>query len=271
MPDHFPLAHFESVLDKFRPPAEAFDPTGAWVNAYDVWECSQGAGVYAVVAAIGALRIERTPLGTDRARLQVRYRKRAAGGILRAEMTLECRGDELATPIRWRAETVVHDAEDKPVEDLRLRETGEVGERGLRVRVGGMATRVPVAGPFTFGWSLLDAVQRLGGEGMQPLDFTLIDRLNHQVKPEQRLAFRADPTVELGGTRVFREEKQPLEAGAVYRPVPVREGAVPTGLRAYEQTGRGIVPIVYWVDGRGQLLFVLSGLIGYTFNAEAQV
>ncbi len=264
MVDHFPLAHFERALENFQPPTEAFDPQGAWANAYDIWECSQGQ------RKLGALRIERTPLDARRAKLDVRFRKGAAGGILRAEMSAECRVDALATPIRWQAQTVVHDAQDAPIEDTRLSETGEVGERALRARIGQTQVRTPVEAPLAFHWCLFDAVQRLPGEATAPLEFTLIDRLNQQVKPDQRLAFRTAPTVELGGKRIWHEEKQELERGAVYRPVPAREGSVATRLRAYDQTGRGLVPIVYWVDERGRLLFALSGLIGYVFNAEAQ-
>jgi hypothetical protein len=53
--------------------------------------------------------------------------------------------------------------------------------------------------------------------------------------------------------------------------VPSREGAVRTQMQAYEQFGEGILPIVYWVDERGRLLFVLSGLIGYVLDPDAQV
>lgn len=264
MTDHFPLAHFERALDGFQPPTEAFDPQGAWVNAYDVWECSQGS------RKIGVVRIERTPLEARRARLDVGFRKGAAGGVLRAEMSFECRTDTLATPIRWQAQTAVHDPQDAAIEDTRLSETGEVGERALRVKVGGTVVQTPLPELFTVDWSLFDAVQRLPGEALEPLAFTLVDRLNQQMKPGQRLAFRSAPTIELGGKRIWREEKRTLERGAVYRPVSAREGATVTRLRAYDQTGRGLVPIVYWVDERGRLLFVLSGLIGYVLNLEAQ-
>jgi len=185
-------------------------------------------------------------------------------------MSVEGKADGLATPIRWQAQSCVHDTEDKPIEDTRLQETGEAGERGPRVKVGGKTARVSVEGPFTFDWCLFEAVQRLPGEALEPLAFTLIDRLSREAKAEQRLAFRTAATVELGGKRVWREEKQTLEAGAVYRPVPAREGATATALRAYNQTGRGILPVVYWVNEQGRLLFALSGLIGYVLNAEAQ-
>jgi hypothetical protein len=262
--DHFALAHFERALQGFRPPAPDFDPAGAWVNCYDIWECSQG------MAKLGALRIERTPLDGGRVKLDVTFRKTAKAGIMRAQMSVECLADELSTPVRWQAQTLSHDAGDAPIEDTLIRETGELADGQLRVRIGQTTTPTPVTGPVALDWCLFDAVQRLPGEALGPLSFTLVDRLSRQVKPDQRLTFRSAPTVELGGKRVWREEKQELERGTVYRPVTAREGAVPVALRTYDQTGWGILPIVYWVDASGRLLFVLSGLFGYVYNAEAQ-
>lgn len=262
--DHFALAHFERALQGFRPPAADFDPAGAWVNCYDIWECSQG------TAKLGAMRIERTPLENGRVKLDVTFRKTAKAGTMRAQMSVECLADELSTPVRWQGQTVSHDAGGVAIEDTLIRETGELVDGQLLVSIGQTTTRTPVGGPVALDWCLFDAVQRLPGETLGPLSFTLVDRLSHQVKPDQRLTFRSAPTVELGGRRVWREEKQELERGTVYRPVPAREGAVPVALRAYDQTGRGIVPIVYWVDESGRLLLVLSGLFGYVYNAEAQ-
>ena len=53
----------------------------------------------------------------------------------------------------------------------------------------------------------------------------------------------------------IREEKQELEVGALYRPVPTHEGAVATRMHAFEQTGEGVLPIVYWVTGRKRLFW----------------
>lgn len=264
MADHFPLAHFERALQNFRPPVDAFDSQGAWVNAYDIWECSQG------FAKLGAVRIERTPVTGGGAQLDVKFRKVAKGGTMRMEMRVECHGDALATPERWQAQSVVHDGQDAPIEDLRMRERGEVRRGELWLTAGRTRTRTALEGPATVQWCLFDAVQRLPGPALEPLSFTLLDRVSCEVKPDQRLAFRCAATVEVGGKRVWREERQDLERGTVYRPVAAREGAVPLRLHAYDHTGRGIVPIVYWVDEHGRLLFVLSGLFGYIFNAEAQ-
>jgi len=262
--DLFPLAHFERALVNFQPPATDFDPDEAWVNTYDLWECSQGQGV------VGALRIERSLLGEGRARLEVDFRKRAVGGSHRAHLSIECCTDELATPIRWQGETKVYDAQGAIIEDLCVHCSGEVQGGLVRLNTDGIRRTVMVGKPFTLDWCLFDAVQRLPGSQTETLKFTLLDRVSHQIKSGQRLAFRAAPTVELGGKRTWREEKQELPRGTVFRPVLAREGGVAVSFRCYEQTGQGIVPIVYWVDQRGRLLFALAGIFGYIYNPEAQ-
>jgi hypothetical protein len=265
MADHFSLAHFLQALEGFSPPDEPFDPQGAWENAYTIYESSAG------TRPIGAIRIARTPEGNGQARLQVQYRKAATGGSLHCRMELTCRTDALATPVEWTVETVVHDTEDQPIEDTRFSEAGTALDDALEVRIGDRKRRLPVDAPYTLHWSLFDAVQRLGREAQEPLTFTLVDRLNYEVKPGHTLAPRKAAEVELGGKRTWKEERHDLEVGTVYRPVPSREGAVRTQMQAYEQFGEGILPIVYWVDERGRLLFVLSGLIGYVLDPDAQV
>lgn len=263
MTEPFPLPHFERALARFQPPTGPFDPHGAWVNTYDIWECSQG------FAKLGEVRIARTPQEGG-SRLEVRFHKLAAGGSHRATMALECRTDLLGTPVRWEAETVLHDAQDAPIEDTRIRETAEVRDGTMVVRMGRREQRTAIPGLATMDWSLFEAVQRLPGAELQPTSFTLIDRVSHQVKPGQRLSFGAAAKVEMGGKRVWREEKQELERGTVYRPVAVREGSVTVNFRVYHQTGHGIVPVTYWVDSSGRLLLVLTGLFGYLWREEAQ-
>jgi hypothetical protein len=265
MTDHFSLAHFERALDGFTPPDEPFDPQGAWENAYTIHESSAG------TRPIGAIRIARTLGDNGRARLRIEHTKRAIGGSLHATMELTCRTDALATPAEWTLETVVHDTEDQPIEDTRLAETGTALDDALEVLIGDDKRRLPVDAPYTFQWSLFDAVQRLGREGLRPLPFTLVDRLTYEIKPGHTLAPRKAAEMELGGRRTWKEEARALEVGTVYRPVPAREGAVLTRMQAYEQLGEGILPIVYWVNERGRLLFILSGLIGYVFDPDAEV
>jgi hypothetical protein len=273
MTEHFSIAHFENALNGFTPPAGAFDPSGAWEHRYETVMCIGG------VSKIGALSVERTPVGPDgagassarRARLRVRCRKRAAGGTLRCEAQLECRSDELCTPVLWRLASSVEDANGKTIADTRLDETGAARDGALEVNDGAKPRRIPVAEPFTFHWALLDAVQRLPRQAGPARRFTLVDRLSYQVKPGHTLAFRQSAVVELGGQPAWREQQEKLAVGTLYRPVRTREGATPTTLHAYEHVGEGILPIVYWVDDTGRLLLVLSGLIAHIYSPNVEV
>lgn len=262
MADHFSLAHFLGGLEGFTPPTGPFDPSGSWRHGYHML-MSVGK-----VTRQGMLIVERTPLADGTARLQVECTKRASGGTQRYVARLLCGANALSGPISWELETYLLDTEGKAIADSRLEETGRAVDGGLEVSTGGKTRRLVIPGAFTLHWSLLDAVQRLPGDDGAPLSFTLIDRLNCQAKPGHILAFAEEATIELGGRPVWDEQKQELEAGTLYRPVQRRLGAVATNLRCYEQTGTGILPTFYWVDERGELLVVSSGLIAYIHAGE---
>ncbi len=262
MADHFSLAHFLGGLEGFAPPTGRFDPSGSWRHGYHML---MGIGK---VTRQGMLTVERTALADGTARLRAECTKRASGGTQRYIAQLLCAADALSSPMSWELETYLLDAEGKAIADSRLDEAGRAVDGGLEVTTGGKARHISVPGAFTFHWSLLDAVQRLPGGDGAPLAFTLIDRLNCQVKPEQTLTFAEEAAIELGGRLVWEEEKQELDAGTLYRPVQRRLEAVATKLRCYEQTGTGILPTFYWVDERGELLMVSSGLIAYVHAGE---
>ena len=262
--DDFSLAHFAPATDGFQPPTGEFDPAGAWEATFELWETTQRA------YRVGALSLVRTPMDDERFRLEMRLRKLATLGSQYCIAGMTCAMDALGTPLDWELETVLCDDKGQPIADTRLRETGLAVPGGLRVRVGDRERTVSVQGPMAFWFGLFEAVQRQSGPDAPALEFTLIDRLNQQVKPGQRLAFRRSATIELGGKRVWRETATELEAGTVYRPVEVREGAVATKVNAWEQTGFGVLPTVYWVDDAGRLLMVLSGIAAYVYKSPGQ-
>ncbi len=105
--------------------------------------------------------------------------------------------------------------------------------------VSGKAEEINMSGPFSSNWSLFDAVQRLPFD-CRPLEFTLMEELELP-KPEQRLSPGAAVEVELGG-RVVK-------------------------LRSFEQIGRGILPITYWLDDNQRLLVATGGRRSYLLEA----
>jgi len=257
MAQHASMAHFLDAFEGFRPPTGPFDPAGAWEHTYQI--------VMAVgsVTPQGTAKLTRTPLDASTSRLRVEYHKRCPNGAQLCTAEIVCRTDALSTPVSWSLETSLQDAQGGPIEGSRLLSTGTVSGEVLNVRSGDRERTIPLPGPCALEWCLFDAMQRLPDTTGGPVAFTLVDRLNHQVKPDQRLRLREEAVVELGGRQVWDEKEEQLPVGTLYRPVKRREGAVPTRLRAYEDVGRGVLPTVYWVDERGELLFVLSGLVGY--------
>ena len=95
--------------------------------------------------------------------------------------------------------------------------------------------------PYTCNWALYDAVQRLPRERTLPMNFTLFDHFD-QLKPGHNLKFRTSTVVPLDGKD--------------------------TPLYAYEQLGEGVVPIIYWTNEQGRLLFVVSGIESYVLTQD---
>lgn len=97
--------------------------------------------------------------------------------------------------------------------------------------------------PYTSNWALFDVVQRLPRTPAAALRFTMLDEFD-LAKPNQSLTFRKTTQVALSGG--------------------------PVKLHAFEQFGSGVLPVMYWTDEQGRLLFVISGLIGYAMEGAAQ-
>ena len=88
------------------------------------------------------------------------------------------------------------------------------------IGVSNRADRMKVIGPLSSNWSLFDAVQRLPFDS-QTHEFTMLEELE-LLKPEQKLSAGQTAEVALGG-RMMK-------------------------LHSFEQIGRGILPITYWLD-----------------------
>ncbi|MHB9037244.1 MAG: hypothetical protein ACYC64_11315 [Armatimonadota bacterium] len=235
--DCFGLGHFKKRLIGCSLPQTSFDPHGAWKNSYDIVFGGFGDDAH----LLGSLSIERIPVDAESARFVVRYRKDALGGKQSFQGELQCVNNDLSTPINWESESVVYGQPGDVIADTRLKESGALHKGTMTVA----GRRTTIAGPVAMCWGLMDAVQRLPRDKMLIKRFTLIDRLNSQVKPNQTLTLRDSISVDFGNVKA--------------------------DLHAYDHTGEGTLPTVYWVDDRCRLLFVTSGLIAYVYNADARV
>lgn len=230
------LEHLHGLgeLNDFTPPAEAFDPNGTWTNTYRLWMVQR--------YMRGSLRLKREPTA-EGVRFSVDLDVvEQAGYCRRTRAVIACAADVLATPKSWTLTSQIRDLDDQPTTGTRLSETGTVSGGRVEARFGRRRRTQKVAGPVTSNWSLLGAVQRLGGAKTKPLRFTMLEEMD-LVKPDQRLEFREAKEFELGGRKLH--------------------------LIGYQQIGRGVLPWQYWVDERGRLLFALSGLRALLYDVEA--
>jgi len=255
----FPLSVLAPALAKFTPPEGAFDPKGSWTHRYGVYTVGQrGCG------RVGQAELSRKPAG-DALRLGVRYDKTAAGGINHVNADIQCRADALASPVAWRVRTGSTGTGGKPVPRTEVDQVATLDGERIELAAGPVRRTLRVPSPFTLNWCLFDAVQRLPGEGMKPIPFTLLDDFD-QVKPDQRLSFHGRVAIPLGGRPTVTHHVQKLEKGTIYRPMLGRTGGREVSFMTYSLTGRGIVPWVYYVDEAGRLLFAVSGIEGYVWE-----
>ena len=235
--DHFSLNSTMDALNDFRPPQRTFDPNGSWNNFYRVLSLAGERSGHA-----GDLGIRRSATRDQEAVLEINYRKFLPGGhrqLIVAKM--ECSIDSLATPQGWKSESEIVSPSGERLRHTRLEQRGAVKKGELEIVSGETVRRIKVPAAYTCNWALYDAVQRLPRQDTRPLQFTLFDHFD-QVKGNHTLSFRKTAVVELGGQA--------------------------SKLHAYEQLGEGVVPLVYWTDDRGQLLFVISGIEAYVLESE---
>jgi hypothetical protein len=237
------------VLRDYIPPSGSFDPSGHWLHHYRLYTLVNARKLTLPTPRFGGqLSIRRTPQATGGAILNVNYQKSTQfAGMHTLLATVVCAGNDLATPLNWDS-IYTAAAPAHPLKmSLEIRETGIVRDRTIFIERGTVQKKLFLSSAFTLNWSLFDAVQRLARPGGAPLRFTLLDG-GDAPKPNQVLAF--------------------------YQSVDLKNrwpGAPSLRVHGFLQIGDGISPQVFWVDDRGELLFLLSGLDAYVLDAGAPV
>lgn len=262
--EHFSLRPLAGALRSLRPPGEAPTASGAWAAEFRLFSLA------GAPRPQGRLSLARTPHPSG-FELKTEYVLGCGAGVefVTVGKTV-CAGDALATPRTWSVTT---------------RQTGAGGEQikgsagglegaydGGRVVLSeyGEARSLAVEQPLSWGWGLFEAVQRLAtAPRSEPLQFSLLDHFD-QVKHGHSLRLRKRCRLTVGGKLVVEERVAELDHGTVYRPQRVERGGTAVDCVVFEQTGRGILPIVYWCTADGRLLMVSSGLEAYVRKTGGQ-
>ncbi len=257
----FPLRTAPRILEGFKLPERAHDPAGDWALTYRILTLNTRG------ATTGRLRIDRrAQRGGALMKLHIERPIGVGRRVTSAEIL--CRGDALATPVRWSFTSESIARGGQPIAHTRLNKAGVTEGAGVNVVDNGRRSRIAVAGPWAINWALFEAVPRLPREPFDPIRFTLLDHFD-QIKRNQVLSYRGSTTVRLGARRVRKQHWVPLEKGRIRKTRWALEGGGQVRVHAYDHLGDGIVPWVYWVDEQGRLLFAISGLEGYALDANA--
>jgi hypothetical protein len=215
-----------------------FDPEAAWTHTYRIWLVGA-----ARQRESGSLRLARSAPTNGTVTLEVAVSiKQAAGTTQQTRAEITCRTDRLCTPSAWEIDSVILDGEGQPIEASKIEQSAVVRSKDIQVTIGEAVSVRRVPRPFTSNWSLFDALQRLPGPEMEPLEFTLLEDLD-LVKRNHRLSFRESIDLDFG--------------------------AGPLQLHEYQQIGEGLLPYHYWVDEHHRLLVAVSGVRAYILGSTA--
>jgi len=234
--EHFTLNMVEPLLSNYQLPSSSFESTKNWSNSYNIYN------LRLPISLAGKLNISRKNLSSEKVALRINYERYGIGGAKQTtKASISCKNDTLLTPLNWQLDFECFDAESKRQKNIKLEYRAVVKDNRIIIsEKTGLCRQLTVEPPYTINWSLFDVVQRLPIENFKPIMFTMLDHFE-QIKLQQRLSYRETLAVEFNGTE--------------------------TVLHAYEQTGRGIVPWVYWLDKNARLVFVISGIEGYLLES----
>lgn len=262
--DVFTLNLIAPVLEAFDAPDPASPPGDAWTHRYGIYTLAGGGN------RIGTLALEREPSSEAQFRLRVRTAaQQAAGARHVVEGEYVCRADATATPVSWRYACRTTSPEGEPIPDLAIQREGRLVDGVMEIATPAEPRRRTMASPrVAANWPLFEAVQRLPRRPFHPLRFDLIDHFD-QPKPGHALTYAGEVLVRLGVRRTIRETVTLLERGAVRTASWDSIGGEDAVLHRFAQHGGGVVPWVYWTDAGGRLLFAVSGIEAYVWEAQA--
>jgi hypothetical protein len=173
------------ALGNFPPPSEDFNPAGNWLNPYRIWTCHgyRESGN----DNVGFLRIERLINSQKTLTLKVHQEVLQTDALVNIiEATINCRNNQLASPIRWKVSSRFKGADDKYISELSSNDNSADAERLDR---------------STGDWCLFEAVQRLNIRKETVLAFDMLEGLS-LLKKDQHLSYRGLYPTKIGGENI---------------------------------------------------------------------
>ena len=173
------------ALRNFPTSSEDFKPDGNCLNTYRIWTCHgyRESGNQNV----GYLRIKRLIESNGSLTLKVHQEVLQTDALVNiVEATIECRNNQLASPIKWKVSSRFRDADGRQISQLSNDDNGITAE-GLN--------------RSTCDWSLFEAVQRLKISKETVFTFDMLEGLS-LLKKDQNLSYRGLYPTKIGGKNI---------------------------------------------------------------------
>jgi len=232
-PISYPLNILENYLKNYIPSEKSFDPDGEWDAKYKMFSMASGRAGHA-----GTLSFKRKSLSKKEAFIELTIDKAGVDRYwqkIKAKMKFKT--DLLSTPVKWQYEARMTDPKGELLKNSEIKKHAVNYGNKIDFVCNGKRKSVKTSGDVAINWLLFDAVQRMPREKNAKAKFTLIDHFD-QLKPNNTISFRNKIEINVANNKKLK-------------------------LYVYNQLGNGILPIVYYVNKSGRLLFVVSGVEAY--------
>ncbi|RLD09266.1 MAG: hypothetical protein DRI44_08870 [Chlamydiae bacterium] len=229
----YPLNILKYYLKDYIPPKKSFDPNGKWENKYKMFSLASGRAGHA-----GTLIFKRKLLSKSEAFIELNFDK---AGINRnwqkVNAKMKFKTDLLSSPVKWQYEAKMTNPKGGVIKNTEIKEYAINDNNEINFVWNDKRKKIITSRNIALNWLLFDAVQRMPRKDFGGTAFTLIDHFD-QPKPNNKITFRDEIEINVAKGEILK-------------------------LFTYKQLGTGILPIVYYVDKYGRLLFVVSGIEAY--------
>ncbi len=229
----YPLNLLEHYLKNYIPSEKSFDPNGKWEAKYKMFTMASGRAGHA-----GTLIFKRKSLSKKEAFIELTIDKAGVAGYwqkIRAK--LKFKTDLLSSPVKWQYEVKVTTPKGEVLKNTEIKKHAVNYGNKIDFVCHGKRKEVEISGDVAMNRLLFDAVQRMPAVKNTKAEFTLIDHFD-QIKPNNTIYFHNNIEVNVANNKKLE-------------------------LCVYNQLGDGILPIAYYVNKSGRLLFVVSGVEAY--------
>ncbi len=229
MNEFFGLRKIAPLVRSYAVPDGSFDPDGAWSHQYRMF---QFPGLN--LRPFGGFSIERSRTKAKTFQLDMQMERKALSGYNHyTTAKMVCANNALSSPLQWSYEVKTARKEKAaPYLNTRMIKSAVYKDKAIHYQSGRFTSTVRAPKPFACKTALFDAVQRLSTKA-KPLVFDYMDEYDE---------LSAAHTLTYKGTF----------------DVPMKNGPQP--LSCFIETGSGTLPVSYWRDASGRLLFRISGV-----------